>query len=286
MRATGRSEGPGVPRWISRRVLYFSTGPAKWNAPYEFSSAPTTISRAHARLAEHAGELAAVLMDDARTRAVAYPRLPVCQGVFTAARAVGAVCIADEVMRRVTVARPPASPCAQADITTFGKYIGGGFHSARSEFGPLLDQYDTSPEGRRREVIAHCRQRSTTTWTRYGRSGGAARTSFTADVPRRTPRAATSSEQVAAGCRPGISADEREWLRINDVLHASTPSPTRVADTVRSRDHVLQELSILGLLEHGVYTAARGWSMSTRHNAMTRLRARCARRDAPGNHNS
>ncbi|MCU1359307.1 MAG: Aspartate aminotransferase family protein, partial [Ilumatobacteraceae bacterium] len=128
-------------------VLYFATGIAPWNAPYDFVLAPyNDLAGAVAVIQAQAADLAAVLIEPMQGSGGCVPAdAAFLQGVFQAARAAGAVCIADEVM---TSRHGPNGLVhlfgAQADITTFGKYIGGGF--SFGGFGgtaELLDQYDT-----------------------------------------------------------------------------------------------------------------------------------------------
>ena len=71
------------------------------------------------------------------------------KGVFVAARKAGAVCIADEVMTSRHGRSGLASLLgANADITTYGKYIGGGFSfEAFGGKAELLDQFDTARTG-------------------------------------------------------------------------------------------------------------------------------------------
>ncbi len=261
MRATGRSKILVFHGGYHGGVLYFSTGPAKWNAPYKFLIAPyNDLASTQTLIAEHADDLAAVLMEPMLGSGGCIPATPeFVQGVFTGARAAGAVCIADEVMTsrhgRHGLLRLLG---AQADITTFGKYIGGGFSfGAFGGVAPLLDQYDTSPQAGRREVIAHAGTFNNNVATI---TAGAVvlRDVFTADVAEaHTARGDDFREQVASVlARHSLPMSVSGYGSMMS-LHASAPSPKTVAD-MAGRDQILQELVYLGLLEHGVYTAARG----------------------------
>src|ERR1700730_11953620 len=87
MRATGRSKILVFLGGYHGGVLYFSTGPAKWNAPYEFVIAPyNDLASTRTLIAEHADDLAAVLMEPMLGSGCCIPVTPeFAQGVFTAA---------------------------------------------------------------------------------------------------------------------------------------------------------------------------------------------------------
>src|SRR5262249_3357066 len=111
-------------------VLYFASGPAPWNAPYPFVVAPyNDLSGASELIDAHRDDLAAVIVEPMLGSGGCIPAdATFLTGLFDAARNAGAVCIADEVM----TSRHGASGLARllgatADITTYGKYIGGGF---------------------------------------------------------------------------------------------------------------------------------------------------------------
>lgn len=242
-------------------VLYFASGIAPWNAPYEFVVAPyNDLAGTEALIAQHATTLAAVLIEPMQGSGGCVPAdAAFLRGTFDAARAAGAVCIADEVM----TSRHGRSGLvhllgAQADITTYGKYIGGGFSfggfGGRAE---LLDLYDTSPEGGRTSTIGHAGtfNNNLATMTAGGVVLGQV---FTADVAEaHTARGDEFREQVASVlgkhslplCVSGYGS------MIN--LHARAEVPTTATESM-DRDDVLAELVYFGLLERGVYTAARG----------------------------
>jgi glutamate-1-semialdehyde 2,1-aminomutase len=181
------------------------------------------------------------------------------RGTFQAARAVGAVCIADEVMtsRHGRSGLVHLLGCT-ADLTTFGKYLGGGF--SFGGFGgtaELMDQYDTSPEGGRTSVIGHAGtfNNNIATMTAGGVVLGQV---FTADAAEaHTARGDEFRAAVAA-----VLARHPLPLCVSGFgsmmnLHARAHVPTNVQQSM-DRDEVLQELVYFGLLERGVYIAVRG----------------------------
>jgi glutamate-1-semialdehyde 2,1-aminomutase len=247
-------------------VLYFATGVAPWNAPYRFVVAPyNDLHGTTALIDEQADDVAAVLVEPMQGSGGCLPAdAAFIQGTFAAARDAGAVCIADEVM----TSRHGRSGLlhllgAQADITTFGKYIGGGFSfGAFGGAAELLDLFDTSPEGGRADTIAHAGtfNNNVATMTAGGVVLGEV---FTADVAEaHTARGHELREQIASVLARHALPMSVTGFGSSMNLHACRPStstmgPTTV-DEVLQRDEVLQELVYLGLLERGIYTAPRG----------------------------
>lgn len=143
IQATGRSKVLVFEGGYHGGVLYFSHGSASWNAPYDFVIAQYNDLTATRTLIEHHGhDLAAVVMEPMLGSGGCIPATPeFARGVFEAARAQGAICIADEVM----TSRHGTSGMLHllgttADITTFGKYLGGGF--SFGAFGGRSDLLD------------------------------------------------------------------------------------------------------------------------------------------------
>lgn len=242
-------------------VLYFASGAAPWNAPYDFVVAPyNDLSATVALIEQHGSDLAAVVMEAMLGSGGCVPAAPgFVEGVFAAARKVGAVCIADEVMTSRHGRRGLVHLMgAQADITTYGKYIGGGFSfGAFGGRADLLDQFDTSPEGGRTKVISHAGtfNNNIATMTAGGAVLGEV---FTAEVAEaHTARGDEFRAHVAA-----VIGRHRAPVSVTGFgsmmsLHGAAAAPA-TADEVLARDHDLNELLYFGLLERGVYTAARG----------------------------
>lgn len=242
-------------------VLYYVSGAAPWNVPHDVVVAPyNDLDGATALIDRHAGALAAVLVEPMQGSAGCLPADPAfVRGVFAAAREVGAVCIADEVM----TSRHGRSGMlhllgARSDITTYGKYIGGGFSfGAFGGTAELLDQYDTSPAAGRTDVISHAGtfNNNLATMTAGGVVLGDV---FTADVAEaHTARGDELRAAVAA-----VLARHRLPLSVTGfgsmmAIHALASPPTDASEALQ-RDNALNELVYLGLLERGVYIAARG----------------------------
>jgi len=225
-------------------VLFFSTGRAPWNAPYPFVVARfNDLAGTEALIERHADDLAAVLVEPMLGSGGCIPAEPeFLQGTFAAARAAGAVCIADEVM----TSRHGRSGLAallgvEPDLRTFGKYIGGGFSfGAFGGRAELMDQFDTARPG----AIPHAGTFNNNVAT-MAAGCVVLEELYTAEVAEaHTIRGDGFRRQVA-------SVLERHPLPVGVsgygsmlAFHAESPQ--------------LQELLFLGLYLRGIYTAPRG----------------------------
>jgi glutamate-1-semialdehyde 2,1-aminomutase len=242
-------------------VLYFVSGAAPWNAPYHFELAPyNDLDGAVAVIRAHADDLAAVIVEPMLGSGGCVPADPAfLQGVVEASREVGAVSIFDQVMTSRHGRQGMAGLLgAEADLTTYGKYIGGGFSfGAFGGRAELLDQYDTSPEGGRTRTISHAGTFNNNVATMNAGTVVLGEV-FTADVAEaHTARGDEFRSQVAA-----VLARSSLPLCVSGFgsmmsLHATKDVPTNVFG-MAARDHALQELLYFGLLQRGVYTAYRG----------------------------
>ena len=261
MQATGRTTLLAFLGGYHGGVLYFVSGPAAWNAPYNFVVAPyNDLAGTTALIHEHAADLAAVIIEPMLGSGGCVPADPqFLQGVFAAARSVGAVCIADEVMTsRHGRSGLTALLGAQADITTYGKYIGGGFSfGAFGGTAALLDQFDTTPGTGRERIISHAGTFNNNVATMTAGTVVLGEV-FTADAAAaHTSRGDEFRAQVA-----DVLARSPLHVCVSGYgsmmsLHATAVQPTNVTEAY-SRDHALQELIYFGLLQRGVYTAFRG----------------------------
>jgi glutamate-1-semialdehyde 2,1-aminomutase len=238
-------------------VLFFSTGVAPWNAPYDFVVAPyNDLEATTALIDEHGADLAAVLVEPMLGSGGCIPAAPgFLEGVFDAARSVRAVCIADEVM----TSRHGRSGLAallgvEPDLRTFGKYIGGGFSfGAFGGSAAILDQFDTA----RPNSIPHAGTFNNNVATMAAGCVVLAEL-YTADVAdAHTARGegfrADVGELVGRYRLPVSVSGYGSML----TLHALPVPPVDGAGSGR-RDPALQELLFLGLYERGIYTAPRG----------------------------
>ncbi len=242
-------------------VLYFASGAVPWNAPYDFVVAPyNDLPGTLALIEEHGSELAAVVMEAMLGSGGCVPADgDFVRGVATAARAAGALFVADEVMTSRHGRRGLMNLLGvQPDITTYGKYIGGGFSfGAFGGSAEFLDLYDTSPEGGRSWSISHAGtfNNNVATMTAGGVVLGEV---FSADLAEaHTERGNEFRENVAA-----VLARHKAPVSVSGFgsmmsLHGLRTAPTTPVEAME-RDNALNELLFLGLLERGVYIATRG----------------------------
>ncbi len=225
-------------------VLFFATGGAPWNAPYPFVVAPyNDLEGTTALIEEHGNDLAAVLVEPMLGSGGCIPAEPAfLQGTFGAARAAGAVCIADEVMtsrhgRFGLAALLGVTP----DLKTYGKYIGGGFSfGAFGGRAELLDQFDTTKPG----AIPHAGTFNNNVATM---SAGCV-------VLGELYTAETAEAHTARGER--FRADVAEVLGRHPLPITVTGYGSMLA--LHAPDADLQEVLFLGLYLRGIYTAPRG----------------------------
>jgi glutamate-1-semialdehyde 2,1-aminomutase len=254
IQATGRTKLLAFEGGYHGGVLSFANGAAPTNAPYDFVLAPYNDLATAVSLIDK--QLAAVVIEPMLGAGGCIPaEREFLTGVFARAREVGALCIADEVM---TSRHGPSGLAAllgaTADITTYGKYIGGGFSfGAFGGRAELLDRFDT----RRPGFISHAG-----TFNNNVATMAAGRVVlgeiFTSDA---------AEEHTARGERfraelAGVLAGHALPVSVSGygssmTVHARAAAPTNATE-VAERDPALQELIFLGLYRRGVYTAPRG----------------------------
>jgi glutamate-1-semialdehyde 2,1-aminomutase len=254
IQATGRSKLLVFEGGYHGGVLSFAGGAAPTNAPYDVVLGPYNDLAAAVSLIDD--RLAAVLVEPMLGAGGCIPaEREFLTGVFAAAREFGAVCIADEVM---TSRHGPSGLAAllgaRADITTYGKYIGGGFSfGAFGGRAELLDRFDT----RRPGFISHAG-----TFNNNVATMAAGRVVlgeiFTSEVAEEhTARGERFRAEVA-----DVLARHPLPLSVSGygssmTIHARATAPTDAAE-VAERDSGLQELVFLGLYARRFHMAPRG----------------------------
>ena len=261
MMATGRSKLMAFLGGYHGGVLYYVSGPAKWNAPYDVVLAPYNDTAGAVKVVrENADELAAIIVEPMLGSGGCVPAEPeFLSAVFAEARAAGAVVIADQVMTSRHGRRGMLELLGlEADINTYGKYIGGGFSfGAFGGRADLLDQFDTSPESGRAKPISHAGTFNNNLATMTAGCVVLGQV-FDADAAERH----TARGEEFRGLVADVVA--RHDLPVSVAgfgsmmsLHALAEPPRSIFD-VAKRDEALQEMLYLGMLERGVYIAARG----------------------------
>jgi glutamate-1-semialdehyde 2,1-aminomutase len=259
--ATGRKKILVFKGGYHGSVFYFASGAAPWNAPFDFVMAPFNDEEAAREVINAHGEsIAAVVVEPMLGSGGCIPASPqFLSSVFEAARSVGAVCIADEVMTSRHGARGMMDLLGvDADISAYGKYIGGGFSfGAFGGKAKFLDMFDTSPESGLPSPVAH---------------GG----TFNNNLSSMTAGCVVLGEIFTPDVAVAHTARGDEFRKALQAVAAKSGAPVSVtgfgsmmsihalatapqnADDLAKRDAQLQELLFFGLLERGVYIAARG----------------------------
>jgi glutamate-1-semialdehyde 2,1-aminomutase len=152
---TGRSHIMVFDGGYHGGVLLFNAPDSPVNVPYPFVRAPyNDIEGTVAAIEEHAGDLAAVLMEPmmGSAGAIAATR-EFLEAVREATKRLGIVLIFDEVMTsRLTSGGLQKLHGVTPDMTSFGKYIGGGFtFGAFGGRADIIDQFDP----RRADALPH-----------------------------------------------------------------------------------------------------------------------------------
>jgi len=254
IQATGRSKVLVFEGGYHGGVLSFASGLSPTNAPYDVVLAPYNDLAAAVSLIDE--KLAAVIVEPMLGAGGCITARPeFLTRMFAAVRELGAVCIADEVMTsRHGRSGLAALLGATADITTYGKYVGGGFSfGAFGGTADLLDRFDTTRPG----FISHAGTFNNNVATMAAGCVVLGEV-FTADVAEaHTARGDTFRADLAdvlAGHSLPVSVG---GYGSSMTIHALATPPTNGAEAAR-RDADLQELIFLGLYRRGVYTAPRG----------------------------
>jgi len=239
-------------------LLNFTAGPSPVNAPYdvllaEYNDAPAAMSLLH----EHAGSVACVLVEPMLGSGGCIPRdYGFLAALRSATEEAGALLIFDEVMTSRTGAgglqgRLRITP----DVTTLGKYIGGG--SSFGAFGGRADvmaQFDPARTG----ALPHAG-----TFNNNVASMAAGLVGLTQVYPpdvaeRHTAAGDALREELCATFRAAGVPFQATGVGSLLAIHA-TAAPVRSRSDLASSEPRLLELLFLDLLERGYYIAPRGY---------------------------
>ncbi len=239
-------------------LLSFVTGQSPVNAPYDVLLAEyNDAAGARALLLEHADAVACVLVEPMLGSGGCIPGEPEFLSVLReATAAVGALLIFDEVMTSRTGAgglqgRLGISP----DLTTLGKYIGGG--SSFGGFGGRADVMDQFDPGRP-DALPHAG-----TFNNNVASMAAGYAGLTRVYPPQVAEGHTAAgdalrDELAAAFREAAAPFQVTGVGSLMTVHA-TAGPVRDRKDAGRRDRALNELLFLDLLEQGYYIAPRGY---------------------------
>lgn len=256
--ATGRSRVLAFTGGYHGGLLSFGAGPSPVNAPYDVVLARyNDADGARALVAAHADELACVLVEPMLGSAGCVPGEP---GFLHALREEtsrhGVLLVFDEVMTSRTGAGGYQGLVGvRPDLTTLGKYLGGG--SSIGAFGgraDLMDLYDPSRAG----ALQHAGTFNNNVVSMAAGLAGLTRV-YTPEV---------AAEHTATGDRlrsrlQQVVEEVGAPVTVTGCGSLMTFHPTRVpprcAEDVTGTDRRPVELLFLDLVERGYYIAARGY---------------------------
>jgi glutamate-1-semialdehyde 2,1-aminomutase len=238
-------------------VLGFGDQPLPTTVPFDFLVLPyNDAETARARIAAQASEIAAVLVEPMQGAAGCIPgQADFLRALREAATAAGALLIFDEVMTSRLGRRGLANELGiRADLTTLGKYIGGGM--SFGAFGGRADvmaQFDP-----RTGALAHSGTFNNNVMTMAAGQAGLTQL-FT---PEAAGALAERGEAMRArlnalGAKEGVAL---QFTGVGSLMNAHflQGEVRRVAD-LAAVDGRLRQLLFFHLLNAGIYTSPRGF---------------------------
>jgi glutamate-1-semialdehyde 2,1-aminomutase len=254
---TGRASVMAFSGGYHGSVFTFSGAGSKLNAPYNFILAPyNDIETTLALINTHADSLAAVILEPMMGGGGCIPaEADFLHALRRATTQIGALLILDEVMTsRLAPAGLQSVHGINPDLTTLGKYVGGGMSfGAFGGRADLMDRFDP----RRPDAFAHAGTFNNNVLTMAAGYAGLTEVY--------TPEAAHTLNATGDALRARINA----LFRAHDAplqatgrgsmlaLHA-TDRPIRSPADAAQGDPQLQELLFFDLLSHGIWIARRG----------------------------
>ncbi|MCC6306503.1 MAG: aminotransferase class III-fold pyridoxal phosphate-dependent enzyme [Rhodobacteraceae bacterium] len=238
-------------------VLTFPAGSHAVNVPHEFVIASyNDIAATRALIRDHAAGLAAVLVEPMMGAAGCLPATPDFLAMLRAeTAAAGALLILDEVMTsRLSPGGRQALLGIAPDLTTLGKYVGGGMSvGAFGGRAGVMDRFDP----RRPDALPHAGTFNNNAITMAAGIVGLRDVYTAAAALALNARGEALREALNALFREGGVAICATGLGSLMTLHPVAVPPVRPAD-LAGVDRRLRDLVFLDLLEDGFYLARRG----------------------------
>ena len=239
-------------------LLTFAAGPSPVNAPYDVLLAGyNDTAAAQALLREHAATVACVLVEPMLGASGCLPGDPAfLSGLRETTRQTGALLIFDEVMTSRTgpgglQERLGVSP----DLTTLGKYIGGG--ASFGAFGGRTDVMGLFDPGRP-GALPHAGTFNNNVISMAAGHAGLTQVYTPETAEWHTARGDRLREELARTFRDAGAPFQVTGAGSLLAVHAATAPVRSLSDLDRGGPHLL-ELLFLDLLERGYYIAPRGY---------------------------
>jgi glutamate-1-semialdehyde 2,1-aminomutase len=238
-------------------VFYFRGAPSPVNAPFRFVVAPYNDIEGTAALArEHARDLAAIIVEPMLGGSGCIPaEPPFLAALRDLASETGATLIFDEVMTsRLAPGGLQEVHGIRPDLTTLGKYVGGGMSfGAFGGRSDLMARFDP----RRADAFSHAGTFNNNQLTM--RAGLAGLTKLY------TPERARSLNAFGDGLRERMNVAARkrrlalQFTGIGSMMTVHmTDGPIRSVEDAARGEPRLRDLLFFDLLERGIWIARRG----------------------------
>jgi glutamate-1-semialdehyde 2,1-aminomutase len=238
-------------------VFTFSGNGSPINAPFEFVLAPyNDIDATVALIERHAAELAAVVLEPMMGGGGCIQAEPAYLHALRAAtQRVGALLILDEVMTsRLAPGGLQSVHGVKPDLTTFGKYIGGGMSfGAFGGRADIIDMFDP----RRSDALPHAGTFNNNVLTMSAGLAGLTEVYTPAAAQALNARGDALRERLNALCRAADAPVQFTGRGSMMSVHM-TRAPIRSAADAAKGDAKLKELFFFDLLAQGIWLAKRG----------------------------
>jgi glutamate-1-semialdehyde 2,1-aminomutase len=255
--ATGRQKIMVFDGAYHGGLLYFGGGGSKVNAPYDFVVGRYNDSEGAAGLiAAHRSDLAAIVVEPMIGSGGAIPGTSdFLAALRRGASEAGAVLIFDEVMTsRLAPGGLQAALALRPDLTTLGKYIGGGMSfGAFGGRADLMDRFDP----RRPDALPHAGTFNNNVLTMNAGLAALTEVLTPAALAGVNARGEALRERLNAGARRAGAALQFTGRGSIMAAHFTRAPIARPAD-IAGVDPRLRELFHLDLLAAGIYIARRG----------------------------
>jgi glutamate-1-semialdehyde 2,1-aminomutase len=239
-------------------LLTFTAGLSPVNAPYDVVLAEyNDAAAAQVLLREHAGSIACVLVEPMLGSGGCIPGDPAFLSVLReTTRQTGALLIFDEVMTsRTGSGGLQARLGIRPDVTTLGKYIGGG--SSFGAFGgraDVMELFDPARPG----ALPHAGTFNNNVVSMAAGHAGLTHVYTPQTAERHTAQGDSLREELAQTFRDAGAPFQVTGVGSLLAIHATT-APVHSPKDLGDADPRLLELLFLDLLELGYYIAPRGY---------------------------
>ncbi|HET6235038.1 MAG TPA: aminotransferase class III-fold pyridoxal phosphate-dependent enzyme [Acetobacteraceae bacterium] len=238
-------------------VFTFSGGGSPINAPFDFVLAPyNDIAGTEALIEKHASALAAVILEPMMGGGGCIQAEPAyLRALRAATERVGALLIFDEVMTsRLAPGGLQSVHGVKPDLTTFGKYIGGGMSfGAFGGDADIIDMFDP----RREKALPHAGTFNNNVLTMSAGLAGLTEVYTPAAAAALNTRGDAVRERLNALCRAADAPMQFTGRGSMLAVHMMR-GPVRSAADAAKGDAKLKELFFFDMLAAGIWLARRG----------------------------